>query len=61
MGTKNLSQDLGHTLAVNALAYADYDDDVQSYTEVASGSNDKTIMVWNVKSGALERTLTGHS
>ncbi len=29
-------------------------------TKVASGSDDSTIMVWNVETGRCVRTLTGH-
>ncbi|MGK7901848.1 MAG: WD40 repeat domain-containing protein [Hormoscilla sp.] len=28
---------------------------------LASGSNDNTIKIWNLRSGRLLRTLTGHS
>jgi len=28
---------------------------------VASGSRDKTIRIWNVKAGACEKTLEGHT
>jgi len=28
---------------------------------LASGSDDKTINIWNTKSGFLTRTLTGHT
>jgi WD40 repeat protein len=30
-------------------------------TKIASGSNDKTIKVWNAQTGQCVSTLTGHS
>merc|ERR1712006_79342 len=30
-------------------------------TQIASGSGDKTVKVWNTRTGELERTLEGHS
>ena len=30
-------------------------------SQIASGSNDKTVKVWNAKTGDLVQTLEGHS
>ena len=45
----------GHSDSVNSVAYSP---DGQT---LASGSNDETIKVWNVKTGNLLQTLKGHS
>ncbi|MFN6099353.1 MAG: protein kinase domain-containing protein, partial [Dolichospermum sp.] len=53
---ENLLQTLtGHSYSVNSVAYSP---DGQT---VASGSWDKTIKLWNVKTGNLLQTLEGHS
>ena len=52
----NLLQTLtGHSHSVNSVAYSP---DGQT---LASGSNDNTIKLWNVKTRKLLQTLTGHS
>jgi WD40 repeat protein/tRNA A-37 threonylcarbamoyl transferase component Bud32 len=45
----------GHTDRVNSVAISP---DGQT---LVSGSNDKTIKIWNLKTGALKTTLAGHS
>jgi WD40 repeat protein len=30
-------------------------------TKIASGSDDKTLKIWNAKTGTCESTLSGHS
>ncbi|KAJ7143935.1 WD40-repeat-containing domain protein [Mycena epipterygia] len=45
----------GHSNRVRCVAFA------QDGTRLASGSDDKTIRVWNVSTGEKERTFSGHS
>ncbi|MFM6372457.1 MAG: WD40 repeat domain-containing protein, partial [Dolichospermum sp.] len=45
----------GHSISVYSLAYSP---DGQT---LASGSSDKTIKLWNARTGNLLQTLTGHS
>jgi WD40 repeat protein len=45
----------GHTGPVDSVAWS------PDGKELASGSDDKTIMVWDVASGKLQATLTGHT
>ncbi len=44
----------GHTDSVNAIAITPDD------KQVISGSSDKTLKVWNLKTGEIERSLAGH-
>ena len=44
----------GHTRHVIALK-------LTKKGELASGSLDKTIKIWNLNDGTLKRTLTGHT
>ena len=44
----------GHTLTVNSVCYS------PDGKTIASGSHDKTIRLWNAKTGAPIRTLSGH-
>lgn len=46
---------IGHQGEVNAIAFS------PDGQEIASGSDDKTIKVWNLNTGKAIRTLTGHS
>src|SRR5258707_14924866 len=45
----------GHTDIVNSVAWS------PDGTRLASGSRDKTIIVWNVASGKPQTTLNGHT
>ena len=52
----NLIQTLeGHSLSVNSVSFS------RDGTKVASGSGDKTVKLWDVKTGALLHNLEGHS
>jgi WD40 repeat protein len=44
----------GHTYSVNALA-------VLQNGDLASGSSDSSIKIWNPINGTLKRTLNGHT
>ena len=52
---KELNLLLGHTDGVTSVAFS------PDNSLLASGSNDNTIKIWNLKSGALKLTLLGHT
>ena len=54
IGTRLLTYQ-GHTDAVYAVAWS------PDGTRLASGSNDKTVQIWDASSGRLFRTYTGHT
>ena len=51
----------GHTDRVNSVAFNNGKDDPNPGTMIVSGSDDKTIRVWNVDTGECILTLKGHT
>ena len=53
--TKQVQTLKGHTDWINDVSFS------ESGKELVSGSDDKTVKVWDVASGELKTTITGHS